>query len=85
MEEKQVTVETSKKYSIDWQDAGKGLIVTAISAAITTVTTMLQDGGFDLKKVGTVAVIAGLGYLTKNFFQPSQTIVKVTPPIDETK
>ena len=77
-----VTIETSKKFTIDWRDAAKGLVVTIISAVLTSITTMLQSGGFNIKAVGLVALIAGLSYLTKNFFQPSQTIVTAAPPAD---
>ena len=85
------TVTTSKQFSLNLQDAGKGFAVAVFSALITGVyqymSNLIATGSAlvpptvnDLKTMGFVAVFAGVGYLFKNFIQPSQTII--VPPIN---
>lgn len=80
------TVSTSKQYSLNWQDAGKGFAVAVFSALvtglyqymanlITTGAALVLPTVNDLKTMGFVAVFAGVGYLFKNYIQPSQTII----------
>lgn len=84
------TVTTSKQFTLNWQDAGKGFAVAVFSAfvtgayqymanLITTGSALVLPGANDLKTMGFVAVFAGVGYLFKNFIQPSQTII--VPPV----
>jgi len=72
---------TSKKYSLAWLDAGKALIVAAISPVIPIVYAALQSGTFVMpwKNIGLTAASAALAYLTKNFFTPSQTTITGAP------
>lgn len=71
-------VTTSKAGSLNWKDAGKGLIVAVISPVFTVMLQSLNAGTltFDWKAIGIVALSACLAYLSKNFFSPSQTVVK---------
>lgn len=57
----------SKPFSLNLKDVLKGIITAIIGAVITSVTTGLQTGSVDWKTTGTVAGVAGLSYLTKNF------------------
>lgn len=79
------TVTTSKQFSLNLQDLGKGLLVAALSAGLTALLAILNNGGFptvqDLKTVGLVSVTAGISYLIKNFLQPAQTVI--IPPVKE--
>lgn len=67
---------TSPLFTINWQDALKGFIVAAISAPLTIITISLDAGTFtlDWKKIGIMALTAGLSYIVKNFLTP-QTVV----------
>lgn len=73
-------MQTSSLFSLDLKDLGKGLLVAVGGAVIAAVQSSLQAGAvtFDLKRVGGVALAAGLSYLAKNFFTPAQTITKVS-------
>jgi hypothetical protein len=70
--------------TLNWVDFGKGLLVSVISAVLGVVTTSLQAGSltFDWKVIGTVALSAGLAYITKNFFSNSsgQVLTKEVDP-----
>jgi hypothetical protein len=65
-------MKTSNLYSVDWNDLIKGLIVAMGSAVITAIQTSLQAGSLDFnwKLMGTVALSAGIAYISKNFFTP---------------
>jgi hypothetical protein len=66
-------MKTSDLYSIDLQDLAKGLIVAIGSAVIATVQTSLQAGSlnFNWQLISTVALGAGVAYISKNFFTPA--------------
>lgn len=78
------TITTSKQFSLNIQDLGKGLIVAVLSAGLTALLAVLNNGGMptvqDLKTVGLVSVTAGISYLIKNFLQPAQTVI--VPPVN---
>ena len=58
----------SKIFTLNIQDAIRGLAVAVLSAVIALVLNMLQNGAsIDWKSVGVTALIAGLGYIAKNF------------------
>lgn len=75
------TVVTSKQFTVNWRDWLKGLLMAVIGAALSPVLESLNAGVFmiDWKHVAAGAITAGAAYLLKNFFTPSQTIVKVKP------
>jgi len=66
-------MKTSNLYSIDLKDLAKGLIVAVGSAVIATIQTSLQAGSlnFNWQLIGTVALGAGVAYISKNFFTPA--------------
>lgn len=70
------TKKTSGIFSLNWLDVGKGAIVAAVSAGLTAVYGVLTNTGpIDWEAVGKVALTAGIGYLIKNAFTPSQEVV----------
>jgi len=71
----------SEKYSLNWKDAGKGLIMAVGTAAIVTLKQALSTTPvvLDLKSIGMAAASAALVYLVKNFFTDDKTTV-ILPP-----
>lgn len=64
---------TSKLFSLNWADLAKGLVMAVIGAVLTAAYQALSIGGpIDLKAMATVALLAGLAYIIKNFFSDSQ-------------
>lgn len=61
-------METSKLFSLDWRDLGKGLVVAIGGAAITAIQTGFSAGGINWHSVINVAIAAGLAYVGKQFF-----------------
>lgn len=82
MENQTVTTTTSSQFSLNTQDVLKGLLMAVIGAALSPILESLNAGqlSVDWKHVLAGALTAGIGYLCKNFFTPSATIVKTTPP-----
>jgi hypothetical protein len=62
--------------TLNWQDLGKGAIVAVLTAVFATALSLLQAGTlFDkasLTLIGSAALTAFLGYITKNLFTNSQ-------------
>ena len=90
--------QTSGFLSLDLKDAVKGLVTAVITAVLTGVYNALTTTPVSLnwKEIITVGVTAGIGYLLKNLFTPSQIVVKGTnddsglnsgdtPPVPPTK
>jgi len=76
---------SSKKFSLDKHDFGKGLIVAIGGAVITAIETSIRKGGFphtadEWETIGLAALAAGLAYLVKNFFTPAQNISPAPNP-----
>lgn len=75
------TITTSKQFSINFQDIGKGLIVAIGTPILLIIQQSIAANSltFNWKEI----VMAGIGglttYLLKNFFTPAQTIIK--PPV----
>lgn len=65
---------SSPLFSLNLKDLLKGLIIAMLSAVIATLQTTFQAGSFAVNwhSVGAVATAAGLSYLLKNFFTPSE-------------
>ena len=58
----------SEIFTLNVRDGIKGVAVAVLSAVITLVLEILQNGlAIDWKAVGITALIAGLGYIAKNF------------------
>jgi hypothetical protein len=75
------TKTTSQQFSVNWADAGKGLVVAVITAVLTALLPILESGTFDInwKQILIVGATAGVGYLLKNFFTPTEVVVKKVP------
>lgn len=77
------TTTTSKQYAINWRDAGKGVIVSAVTGALTVAEQALTTTPVVIswRAIGLAGIAALVAYLLKNFFTPSQTVIKTdTPP-----
>jgi len=89
MEEK--TIITSKRYSWNWLDGAKGLILSVITAGVTAVESgleaVLNDTAVELnyKKIVVTATIAGLAYMIKNFFTPAEIKTSAEPKKEVTQ
>jgi len=75
-------MKTSPLFRLDLRDAAKGLIVAVGGAVITLIENSISAGTFQLdwKKIGMAALAAGLAYLVKNFFTPSQVVTPAPSP-----
>jgi len=67
---------TSDLFNLNWSDVAKGLVVAVFAAVITYLAALVQVPGFDLTTINwqgvlSVAVIAGISYLGKNFVSDS--------------
>lgn len=82
MEAKQIT---SKIFSLQARDFLKGLLIAALSPVFTIITTSLNQGSlvFNWRAMGVTGLSAGLAYLAKNFFEPTQTVIIVKPALDK--
>ena len=69
-------MKTSDLFSLNWTDAGKGLLCAVAGAVISQVTASIQAGNLNinLTSLWHGALVAGLAYLGKNFFTPAQTV-----------
>ena len=58
------------RFSINWNDLLKGLVMAVVLPVLTTVYETLQHGElvFDWPLIGKTAVLGLVGYLIKNFF-----------------
>ena len=62
---------TSKKFSLNWLDAAKGLLMSVITGVLVSIESALQTGELNWKKIAIAAAAAGVAYLLKNFFTPA--------------
>ncbi len=71
-------VTTSKQFSLKLNDFWKGLIMAVGTPVIVILLSALQANSFDInwKMVATTGLSSLLVYLGKNFFSPSQIVVK---------
>ncbi len=76
-EQTPIVKESAGQFSLNWRDAGLGLVVAVITAALTAILDSINSGvtNINWKTVGIVAATAGISYLLKNFFTPAKTIV----------
>ena len=68
----------SKQFRLNLNDWLKALLVAAITPALVVIQTSLDQGHLELnwKAIGIAAISGGVAYLIKNFFTPTQTVVK---------
>lgn len=78
------TTQTNTQYTLNWKDAARGLLMAALGAVLVFLQSSFENGEvvFEWNKIINVAIIAGVGYLIKNFFTPSEIVI-VNPPKDE--
>jgi hypothetical protein len=72
MEDK--VVMTSKKFTLDWRDVIKGVILAALAAGVAVAVETYETGSlnFDWHLIGKAAIYGGVGYIIKNFFTPAE-------------
>lgn len=70
---------TSKKFTLNWLDAGKGLVVAAGTSALFFVQDCLDSGSmqFHWKKCAMAAISGAVAYLIKNFFSAPKSEPKI--------
>lgn len=71
-------ITTSKKYTLNWRDIGKGLIVAVGSAVIAACQTALDPNTltFNWRFVIGSGLAGAFAYLGKNFFESSKVIIE---------
>ena len=75
-------IRTSKKYQVNWRDIGQGLLVAIGTDALGIIYKTVEAGSLDFnwRNVLLAGLGAGISYLGKKFFTPSQTIVNNDTP-----
>jgi len=68
--------ETSSFMGLNLNDFVKGLVLTVITSTISYITEVSTPGDINWDVVKNVAWISFTGYITKNLFTNSQTIIK---------
>jgi hypothetical protein len=60
----------SDLFSLNWNDAKKGLVMAVLTPVVGQVYQVLTTGSFvfDWNKLLSLAIAGFVGYLTKNFF-----------------
>lgn len=69
---------TSKKFTLQWRDAARGLIMAALTSALVVVQQSIEAGQLDFnwQSIAMAAVGGGVAYLLKNWLiEPPKTIV----------
>ncbi len=61
-------------FALKLNDFTKGLAVAVLSAVLTTLYQMLQNGfgAIDYNQILLIAILSAISYLTKNFFSDSE-------------
>lgn len=95
MENIVVTKETSKKFTWKWEDAGRSAITSFFLALVAALGQFLESwlnnpANIAFNKVSLiltlkVAIGGWVAEMLRRYIKPSQTIIKVTPPIEEPK
>lgn len=75
------TTTTSGQFTLNLRDFLKGAAVAVFAAVLAFLSPLLEAGDFHIewKRVGSVALIAFLGYLVKNFVTPPQIVIQDPP------
>lgn len=78
------TVTTSQRFTLNFRDVLKGLIMAVILPVLTIIQTSISAGSltFDWKLIGLTAAGGFVAYIIKNFLSPAEIIV--TNPSKET-
>lgn len=80
---------TSKKFSLQWRDVIKSLVLSVISAVFTAIYETIEKDGdlskLNFKSIGLISLLAAISYLFKNgVLEPPKTIV-ISPSNEEAK
>lgn len=68
----------SKKFTLQWRDAIRGLLIAALTSALVVVQQAVETGNlkFNWPSIGMAAIGGGVAYLLKNWLiEPAKTIV----------
>lgn len=67
-----------KQYRLNWHDALRGLIIAVLSPVFTVAIESLNKGDLILnwKAMIVTAISAALGYILKNFLEPTKVVTK---------
>lgn len=73
-----MAVTTSKQFWLNARDYAKALAVASVTAPLSIILSSLSAGKFiiDWTAMWHLALASGAAYLLKNFFTPSQTVIK---------
>jgi hypothetical protein len=76
----------SPLFSLNWNDAIKGLIMAVGTPALFIIQQAIANGQFvfNWKQIGMAALAGGVAYLVKNFFTPADPTKEVTKTDDGT-
>lgn len=68
---------SSKRFTLNLNDFWKGLLVAVGGAVFQVILDVINSGSltFDWAAIGRTALLAGLGYLGKNFFDKPKIVV----------
>lgn len=68
----------SKQFDINYHDVIRGLIIAVLSPVFTVAIESLNQGDltFNWHAMAVTGLSAGLGYILKNWLEPTKTISK---------
>ena len=68
---------TSEQYTIGWKDGLRSLLIAVVTPVIDVIIQSLNEGSltFDWKRIAVTGLSAGLAYLAKNYFTPSEIVI----------
>lgn len=72
------TVITSKKFTLQWRDVIRGVLMAAMTSALVIVQQSVESGNlnFNWHSIAMAAVGGGVAYILKNWLiEPAKTIV----------
>jgi hypothetical protein len=67
-----------KQFSLGWLDVAKALLIAMITPVLVLIQNSIDAGQFSFhwKPILMTAIGGGVAYLIKNFFTPTQTVIK---------
>lgn len=67
---------TKKQFTLKGRDFWRGLLQAVGTVVLTLLLEQIESGlGYDWGVIWNAAAAAGLTYLLRNFFEPTQTVV----------
>lgn len=79
MSEPNVKIIANKQFWLNARDFLRGALLTVVTAVLTAIYTSFTAGTFtiDWKVQKQIAMVTFLGYIIKNFLEPSNTLIQV--------